>query len=928
MKLITNIYIDTALFTDEEPVYERLELFDFESIEITSSIQNVRDIGSIFTDFTQQFTIPASKTNNRILKHFYNLYLTNGYDARVKRLGFININGIPFRNGYIRLSEANIRNGKPFSYSITFFGAIVNLKDILGDDELKDLSSLGEYDHDYTLDKVHSGFKVGLGLNPNFGQQGQEDKVIESTDADLIYPAISADDKWSYNSNGASAPEPYEQGFNVNIYGTTPAYGISFTQLKPALKVKKVLEAIETKYESITFSNDFFSNTDFNQLYLLLHAKKGVLADSDSGLTEELSLDLSLLNFSKSNQSGVNNNILPITTWTRNRFGKNYTKTCFISVGIRAITTSGSGNYNVKVYNGLNDLLLEGNYSGVGGTEFLTTTLSSQEEKIWDIKIVISSGSELNQFELTANLTDEEEYLDEDYYDDPVVRSNISSALYTSKITTLFENVIINKQVPKIKVIDFLKGLFNAFNLTAYVVDGVIVVKTLDEFYKDGVDRDLTKLLDISDSTVKRAELFSNINFEFQKPTTFGVINQNEVAQDDFGNLQFQGTVNGKNGNLVFDGGSYDIKLPFEKMLYERLSDEKDLSLPRVPFGYGWLVNKDEAPTITKPVLFFNINTPVNSTDYPINFIGINGSVTKYNRPSNSSFTEESSLNFGEEIDEFTSNSVTSSLFNNNYKNYISNLFANTSRIVNYTCIFNLNTLLRYEMNDRVIINGNPYRFNEIKTNLSTGKSEVELITDFEPIDAQAPTVPTNLAFVSATDNSITISWTASTDNVGVSGYEIYVDGSLVLFVGNVTIATIGSLSPNTSYSIEVLAIDEAGNSSAKTSPLSADTLVADNTIPVFPPNPLQFGSRQGSQVIFRFSQATDSGTGVEGYYIWLNQNLLQEDITPPYTIVSGKVQYLLDGVPLQQTSTLNVQAFDFAGNVSALSNTITIPSN
>ena len=231
-------------------------------------------------------------------------------------------------------------------------------------------------------------------------------------------------------------------------------------------------------------------------------------------------------------------------------------------------------------------------------------------------------------------------------------------------------------------------------------------------------------------------------------------------------------------------------------------------------------------------------------------------------------------------------------------------------------------------MNDKVIINGNPYRFNEIKTNLSTGKSEVELITDFEPIDAQAPTVPTNLAFVSATDNSITISWTASTDNVGISGYEIYVDGALVLFVGNVTIATIGSLSQDTSYSIEILAIDEAGNSSAKTSPLSADTLVADNTIPVFPNNALQFGSRQGSQVVFRFLQATDSGTGVEGYYIWLNGNLLQEDITPPYTIVQGYVTYLLDGVPLQQTSTLNVQAFDFAGNVSALSNTISIPQN
>ena len=362
-------------------------------------------------------------------------------------------------------------------------------------------------------------------------------------------------------------------------------------------------------------------------------------------------------------------------------------------------------------------------------------------------------------------------------------------------------------------------------------------------------------------------------------------------------------------------------------MLYERLSDEKDLSLPRVPFGYGWLVNKDEAPTITKPVLFFNINTPVNSTDYPINFIGINGSVTKYNRPSNSSFTEESSLNFGEEIDEFTSNSVTSSLFNNNYKNYISNLFANTSRIVNYTCIFNLNTLLRYEMNDRVIVNGNPYRFNEIKTNLSTGKSEVELITDFEPIDVEAPTVPTNLSLVSATDNSLTISWTASTDNVGISGYEIYLDGSLFLFVGNVTIATIGSLSQDTSYSIEILAIDLAGNSSAKTSPLVVDTLITDNTPPTVPTN-LAFVSRQLEQVAFEFTPSSDSGLGVEGYYIWLNQNLLQEDITPPYNIVQGKITYVVDNVPTQGTSTLELQAFDFAGNVSAFSDTITIPQN
>ena len=140
MKLLTNIYIDTSTDLEGDAIYERLELFDFETIELTSSLQDVRDIGSVFTDFSQQFNIPASQANNKILKHFYDLYLTNGYDSRVKRKAFISLNGITFREGYIRLSEAVLSNGQPKSYSITFFGQMVTLKDILGDDELKELN--------------------------------------------------------------------------------------------------------------------------------------------------------------------------------------------------------------------------------------------------------------------------------------------------------------------------------------------------------------------------------------------------------------------------------------------------------------------------------------------------------------------------------------------------------------------------------------------------------------------------------------------------------------------------------------------------------------------------------------------------------------------------------------------------------------------
>ena len=64
------VYIDpnsTPLTKREDIRYQRLELFEEDSIQVTSSIQNIKDIGSIFTDFSQTFSVPAkSKVNNKI----------------------------------------------------------------------------------------------------------------------------------------------------------------------------------------------------------------------------------------------------------------------------------------------------------------------------------------------------------------------------------------------------------------------------------------------------------------------------------------------------------------------------------------------------------------------------------------------------------------------------------------------------------------------------------------------------------------------------------------------------------------------------------------------------------------------------------------------------------------------------------------------
>lgn len=91
--------------------------------------------------------------------------------------------------------------------------------------------------------------------------------------------------------------------------------------------------------------------------------------------------------------------------------------------------------------------------------------------------------------------------------------------------------------------------------------------------------------------------------------------------------------------------------------------------------------------------------------------------------------------------------------------------------------------------------------------------------------DGQAPSVPTGFAVSNETSSSVDLDWNASTDNVGVVGYNLYTSGSNPVDVGNVTGITVSNLSPATSYTFSVSAYDAASNESAQSSGVNATTL-------------------------------------------------------------------------------------------------------
>ena len=112
--------------------------------------------------------------------------------------------------------------------------------------------------------------------------------------------------------------------------------------------------------------------------------------------------------------------------------------------------------------------------------------------------------------------------------------------------------------------------------------------------------------------------------------------------------------------------------------------------------------------------------------------------------------------------------------------------------------------------------NRNPYIDNPSFVNLVWGGST-------PPADTQAPSQPTNLSVTGSTSSTVSLSWTASTDNVGVSAYEIYVNGNYVTTVTS-TSAVISGLAPTTTYAFYVIARDAAGNLSTQSNSVNGTT--------------------------------------------------------------------------------------------------------
>jgi chitodextrinase len=178
--------------------------------------------------------------------------------------------------------------------------------------------------------------------------------------------------------------------------------------------------------------------------------------------------------------------------------------------------------------------------------------------------------------------------------------------------------------------------------------------------------------------------------------------------------------------------------------------------------------------------------------------------------------------------------------------------------------------------------------------------------------DTQAPTAPTNLAASSVAQTTLSLTWTASTDNVGVTGYDVYRNSSLLTTVTGTSYNVTG-LTASTTYSFYVKAKDAAGNISGASNTISVTTLSpADTQAPTAPTN-LAASNIAETSLTLSWTASTDN-VGVTGYDVYSNGSMIG-------TIAGTSAN--VTGLTAATTYSFYVKAKDAAGNISAASNTV-----
>jgi hypothetical protein len=675
--------------TDNDGNSAILDLYENEKMHLNYKFTDITDFASV-GNYSQEFRVPASKTNTDFFGAIFNVNFDGWFDFRKKVDAVLTVNTIPIASGHIQVKKLYWQSGKLFEFEVVFFGEVPNLARLLNEKKLKDIESIVAGDLDYDL------------LHANVETPPNEHTILTLCD------------KWNLTASNTEGQPVYS-----STIGGQPTYKPLYVgHLTPAVKAQYLFDEIMSD-AGLQYSSDYLGDILENVYVPFVNGQylNSSLGLNDIASTLAYATDQT---FTFTPTNNIKNFYLPLTEyedagndWSGGIYTAPFSGEFSLRVWANATATSSGTNYVTElagnIYFFVNDILVEESFfnftdnTNVYSHTFnldRTITTNLNEGDTLKIKFNCSDALGVSTFDITFEGNGAN-----DYTGTGVELVSVGTALTG-------DTCVMEFNAPDMKQIDFITSIQKMFNLV-FVADktlpNTLRIEPMVEYIASGNTLDWSQKLDLS------KDIMYSPTTDLQKAK----FSFTYASDSDFYNSVY--TDNGRTY------GRYEVTEADFEVINEFATGEEKVELafastPSAPVQSTDLVvpfftNAEGQFVQPKPrILYYFADFFVNMFDEVSGDV-VQTAVKCLNNYSTMNATvSDSDLNFAPEIPPHTiiANPY-NNLYNRFWRNYYRELFDGQARILEGMFALTLNDIFSFQFSDKIWIIDSWWRVLEIQ---------------------------------------------------------------------------------------------------------------------------------------------------------------------------------------------------------------------
>lgn len=660
-----------SLQIDGTPV----DLFNDESIPLTRQLKDLMNLSTVWTDYTKDFQIPASETNNAIFANWFDENMVmSAWNPNLGKDGTIFIHGLPVFEGRVELIGCKFKDGLPQLYNIIFYGTTKKILDAWGETLMNEVD-WSDYNNIVDATTVVNSWNQTL------------------FSGDILWPIADYNQQWRYSKMS---------GVNGNIYQSR---GVEVDDLRPAIRLRAMLTTVFAQI-NLTLSGSFLTRPEMDDLYILPMQTAGPLYDPE--YTSPGTLDSSVIGLS-------------CTQWTAGALTKK-------PIIFPTVTSNPSGNYNPAT--GIYTANRTGNY------EFTLTfnvTQPATTPRSIIFYFMLNGRADDDTGAYTTTTLQTSTYTRRLTAGDTVQiayncvgtwSANLDFDCTKAPQGINNNSVFIGDAMPQKPIKDFVNGVLQGFNcILVPTGETTIEIHNLQDWLATGTTRNWTRFIDVKDIQHDKIPIPRHISFTHQESTCLANAYYKQINKREFGSIKAMPLID-------YPTDEFNVETPFHIICPQAMNEINNNGqiVRKTELNIPVFLDSDSKPVQQDYTMFYYGGKQSVSDTWFFN------GVTQYVMPLMTPYSEYPTLStsysnaFGLELS-LRGNAPTKTMYDMYWTEYLSRMYSTQSRVVKMTAILPVGEWLNLEFNDTIAISSNYYKVQSIQYDMLTEQANLELIT-------------------------------------------------------------------------------------------------------------------------------------------------------------------------------------------------------